>query len=79
VKRKRLGQALALIGAVFAVFGLYRLGEAKPITAGDGRLARLLLDFLDPMTATLVESYSTMVCGALVAGLGLYLIFGEKS
>lgn len=78
MSHKRLGQILAVVGAVLAVFGLYRLGQAKPISAGDGRLARLLLDFFDPMTATLVESYSAMVLGALVAGVGLYFTFNGK-
>ena len=78
MSRKRLGQMLAIAGGVLVVFGLYRLGEAKPISAGHGPLARLLLDFFDPMTATLVESYLATIFGALVAGLGLYLFFGEK-
>jgi hypothetical protein len=70
---------LALVGGMLAVFGLYRLGAAKEVSAGDGRLARLLLDFFDPMSATLVESYLAMIFGALVAGLGLYIFFGGKS
>jgi hypothetical protein len=78
MNRRRLGLALAIVGAVLAVFGLYRLGEAKPITAGDGRLAQLLLEFVDPMTATLAESYAAMMVGALLAGVGLYMVFSEK-
>jgi len=78
VSGKRLGQMLAIVGGVLAVFGLYRLGQAKPISAGDGSLARFLLNYFDPMTATLVESYSAMIFGALVAGVGLYMVFGDK-
>ena len=79
VSRKRLGQMLALVGGVCAVYGLYRLGQAKPITAGEGRLARLLLDFFDPMMATLVESYSAMILGVGMVGVGLYLLFSEQA
>jgi hypothetical protein len=77
--RKRLGQVLAITGAVFAVFGLYLLREAKPSTAADGRLARLLLDFFDPMTAALVATYSVMTFGVLVGTLGVYVLLSAKS
>ena len=79
MSRKRLGQILAIVGGVCAVYGLYRLGQAKPITAGGGHLARLLLDFFDPVMATLVESYSAMILGVGMAGVGLYLLFSEQA
>jgi hypothetical protein len=78
VSRRRLGQALAIAGMAFGLFGLYLLGAAKEISAGDGRLARLLLDFFDPMTATLVESYSPMIFGVLLGALGVYVLYSEK-
>jgi hypothetical protein len=63
---------LAIVGGMLAVFGLYRLGQGRAAT-------HFLADIFEPDTAALLESYLAMIFGALVAGLGLYIFFGEKS
>lgn len=78
MNRKRVGQVLAIIGAVLAVFGLHRLGDAKPLSAGDSWIGRLLLGVFDPMTAALVASYAPMILGALVGAIGLYVFLSQK-
>ena len=72
MSRRRLGQVLAIAGGVLAVFGLYRLGQGRAAT-------HFLAEIFEPDTAALVESCLSMILGALVAGLGLYILFGEKS
>ena len=61
------------------MFGLYLLSEDKPSTAADGRLARLLLDFFDPITAAVIGNYATVIFGALLVILGLYVRFNKKA
>jgi glycerol uptake facilitator-like aquaporin len=74
-----LGETIAAVGAVFAVFGVYLLIESKPSTASDGRLARLLLQFLDPTTASLVANYLMVVFGTALVLLGLYVRIKAKA
>jgi hypothetical protein len=71
--RRLLGETIGAVGAIFAIFGLYLLWKAEPSTASDGRLASLLLSFLDPATASLVASCFLVVFGAALVSLGLYV------
>jgi hypothetical protein len=77
--RKVLAQTICAVGAVFALFGAYLLWEGKPSTASEGKLARLLLGFFDPMTASLIASYLSLGFGVALIVLGLCVLLRGRA
>jgi uncharacterized iron-regulated membrane protein len=76
--RKLLAETMCAVGLVFAAFGAYLLWETKASVPSDGRLARLLLKFFDPMTASLIASYASLGFGIALTLLGLHLLLKAR-